>query len=184
MSNMLPRWWLEPNYEPILKSPDGLAFELRGASVKCMTEADFVAASGQKQGTGKASPMAQRWAENMTEHYDELAVAEPIFGELRNCMEQAIVAALIAKERLTDRAGYSMPVLTDGGQAEAEVYFVPRQVDSKVSMVRKRGGWVISASGGVMLNSWQVADRIQPDTAPAEVRKKSAASENTPWWWN
>ena len=25
MNNMLPRWWLEPNYEPLLRSEDGLA---------------------------------------------------------------------------------------------------------------------------------------------------------------
>ena len=184
MSNMLPRWWLEPNYEPIVKSSDGLAFEFRGAGVKCMTEADFVAASGQKRVGAKASPMAQRWADNMTEHYDELAVAEPIFGELRNCMELAIVAALIAKERLTERAGYSMPLLTDPEDVAVDEFPAPRQVDSKVSMVRKRGGWVISASGGVMLNSWQVADRTQQNTAPVEVRTKSASTENTNWWWN
>jgi len=184
MSNMLPRWWLEPNYEPILKSPDGLAWELRGASVKCMTEADFVAATGQKQARGKASPMAQRWADAMTEHYGELAVAEPIFGELRNCMELAIVAALVAKERLTERAGYSMPLLTDSAEVAVDEFPAPRQVDSKVSMARKRGGWVISASGGVMLNSWQVADRTTEDAAPAELRAKSPSTENTNWWWN
>ena len=31
-SNMLPRWWLAPDYEPILRDADGLAWELRGAS--------------------------------------------------------------------------------------------------------------------------------------------------------
>jgi len=184
MSNMLPRWWLEPDYEPIVKSPDGLAWELRGASVKCMTEEDFAAAGGQKRGTGKASPMAQRWADNMTEHYDELAVAEPIFGELRNCTELAIVAALVAKERLAERAGYSMPLLTDPADVAVDEFPAPRQVDSKVSRVRKRGNWVISASGGVMLNSWQVADRTQEDTAPADVRQKSASTEHANWWWN
>ncbi len=179
-----PRWWLEPNYEPIVVSPDGLAWELRGASVKAMTAQDFFAAGGQRQKTVKASPMAQRWADNMTEHYDELAVAEPIFGELRNCMELAIVSALIAKERLTERAGYSMPVLMDGNQVAVTAMPAPRHVDSKVSMVRKRGGWVISASGGVMVNSWRIADRTTQDAAPAAVRAKAAATEHTEWWWN
>ena len=35
--------------------------------------------------------MAQKWADNMTAHYDELAVAEPVFGDLRNCMQLALV---------------------------------------------------------------------------------------------
>ena len=37
----------------------------------------------------------------------------PIFGQLRNCMELAIVAALIVKEDLPAKAGNSLPVLMD-----------------------------------------------------------------------
>ena len=87
MPNMLPRWWLEPRYESVMQSPDGLAWEFDGASVKAMTEEDFLAANGDRQHTGKSSPLAQRWADNMTEHYEALALADPIFGQLRNCME-------------------------------------------------------------------------------------------------
>ena len=57
--------------------------------------------------------MAQKWADLMTEKYAELAVAEPIFGQLQNCMELAVVGALVVKERLTEKAGYSMPGLLD-----------------------------------------------------------------------
>ena len=68
--------------------------KLRGGSVKAMTEEDFLTASGGREHTGKANPVAQKWADNMTAQYDELAVAVPIFGELRNCMELAIVGHL------------------------------------------------------------------------------------------
>ena len=78
MSNMMQRWWLEPKYESVLRTPDGLAWELRGASVKCMTEEEFLAATAIGSASGKANPLAQKWANNMTEHYAELAVAEPV----------------------------------------------------------------------------------------------------------
>ena len=114
MSNMLPRWWLEPKYESLLRDADGLAWELRGGSVKAMTEEDFFnETSGGREHTGKANPVAQKWADNMTAHYDELAVAEPIFGDLRNCMELAIVGALMVKADLPGKAGNSLPVLMD-----------------------------------------------------------------------
>ena len=180
----LPRWWLEPNYEPLLKSPDGLAWELRGASVKAMTEEDFLAANGNVSHSGKAHPMAQKWADNMTEKYDELAVALPIFGELRNCMELAIVGALVAKERLTDKAGYSMPVLLDPVQVKTDEFPAPKQVDSKVSMLKKGRTWVISASGGVALNSWGIAEKVRQGDAPASVRTKATPGQNGTWWWN
>jgi len=184
MSNMLPRWWLEPNYEPLVKSPDGLAWELRGASVKCMAEEDFVAASGARQGTVKASPVAQKWAAAMTEKYGQLAVAEPIFGELRNCMELAIVAALVVKENLAEKAGFSMPVLLDAGMVKTHEFDAPKQVASQATVLKKGRNWVISASGGVQVNSWAVADKVQPGDAPGQARAKAAPAKTGAFWWN
>ena len=113
MSNIMQRWWLEPKYEAVLRSPDGLAWEFSGGSVKCMTEEDFSAANGQREHSGlREDEVAQRWADNMTSHYDELAVAAPVFGDLRNCMQLALVGALVAHERLIDKAGCNLPALT------------------------------------------------------------------------
>ena len=58
---------------------------------------------------------------------------EPIFGQLQNCMELAIVAALICKEDLLTKAGDSLPVLMDERAFKADVYAVPKEVDSKAS---------------------------------------------------
>jgi len=184
MSNMLPRWWLEPNYQPLLRDASGLAFEFRGGSVKAMTEEDFLTAAGQRQHTGKANPVAQKWADNMTAKYDELAVADPIFGQLRNCMELAVVAALIVKERLPQKAGYSMPTLLDPAEVKVDEYFAPKQVDSQASVLKKGRNWIISASGGVMLNSWGIADKLEPGDAPAKVRAEGAPRAQSGWWWN
>ena len=52
LSNMLPRWWLAPKAEPVLADPDGLAWELRGLTVQCKTEEDFLAADGGRKRTG------------------------------------------------------------------------------------------------------------------------------------
>ena len=40
--SMAPRWWLAPNYQPLAKDAQGLAWELRGQGVKCMTEEDYL----------------------------------------------------------------------------------------------------------------------------------------------
>ena len=184
MSNMLPRWWLEPDYDPMLRDADGLAWELRGASVKAMTEEDFLLAAGQREHTGRANPSAQRWADLMTEKYAELAVADPIFGQLRNCMELAIVAALVVKERLPEKAGYSMSLLMDPEDLRVTEFAAPKAVASQASLLKRGSNWVISASGGVMLNSWSIADRVEQSDAPADARQKAAPAEDTRWWWN
>jgi hypothetical protein len=181
---MTPRWWLEPKYEPLLRDADGLAWELRGASVKAVTQEDSFSAAGHREQTGKANPAAQKWADLMTEKYPELAVADPIFAQLQNCMELAIVAALVTKEGLAEKAGYSMPLLLDPVGVKTEEYPAAKTVESKASVLRKGSNWVISASGGVLVNSWGIADKTQKSTAPTQLRAKAAPAEKTAWWWN
>jgi hypothetical protein len=179
-----PRFWLEPKYEALLRDGEGLAFELRGSGVKALTEEDFVAASGNIQHSGKAGPAAQKWADLMTEKYPELAVADPIFGQLQNCMELAVVGALVVKEQLAEKAGGSMPTLLDSSAVKPEAFHSPKQVESKASVLKKGRNWVISASGGVAINSWIIADQVRPSDAVAPVRAKAAAAETTNWYWN
>ena len=67
-------------------------------------------------------------------------MAEPIFGQLRNCMELAIVGALIVKEDLPAKAGNSLTVLMDQEGLKTDEYPAPKEVDSKASLLKKRGG--------------------------------------------
>lgn len=179
-----PRFWLEPKYEALLRDGDGLAYELRNSSVKAMTEEDFIAASGSVEHSGKAGVAAQRWADLMTEKYAQLAVADPIFGQLQNCMDLAVVGALVVKEGLAEKAGYSMPTLLESPDAAPEVLNAPKQVESKASVLKKGKNWVISASGGVAINSWMLADKVQSSDAVAPVRAKAVPSDSTAWCWN
>jgi len=183
LSKMLPRWWLSPHYQPLLRDAEGLAWQIRGAAVQTMTEEDFVAADGSRQPSGKASPAAQGWAKTMTRRYEELALAEPIFGQLRNCMDLAVVAALLVKEDLPQKANCSLSVLMDGGRLKVAEFPAPRHVDTQASMVKRGTTWVISASGGVQINSWQAAGNQQPGDELRGVRGKIATRANN-WWWD
>jgi hypothetical protein len=178
----MPRWWMAPNYEALLKDPEGLAWELRGPGVKCMTEDSLFAADGTRQQTGKAGTAAQRWADLMTEHYEELCVAEPIFGELRNIMDMAVISALIVRERLGERAEYPMSVLLNPQEIPVDDFPAPKQVNSKASALKKGRNWIISASGGVEINSHAVADKTQMSAELAKVRQPKPAAPKT-WYW-
>jgi hypothetical protein len=179
-----PRWWMEPRYEPLLRDADGLAWELCGSSVKTLTDEEAFSKSGAKEHANKANPIAQKWAENMTNQFAALAVAEPVFGELRNCMELAIVGALIVKERLPEKAGYSMPVLMNTEELRPAEFNAPKQVPSQASVMKKGKNWIISASGGVAIDSWIIADKTQQSDAVAHIRAKLAPTNDTRWWWN
>jgi hypothetical protein len=178
----MPRWWMAPNYEALLKDPEGLAWELRGPGVKCMTEDSLFAADGTRQQTGATSAAAQRWADLMTENYEELCVAEPIFGELRNIMDMAVISALIVRERLRERAEFPMSVLMSPEEIAVDDFNAPKQVNSQASALKKGRNWIISASGGVEINSHVVANRTETSPALAAIRQPKPAQPRS-WYW-
>lgn len=180
-----PRWWLACNYEPLARSEDGLAWELRGQGVKALTEDEQVNSDGEVRGTGKTSAAAANWAKTFTDKYDELSVKEPIFGELRNIMDMCVVAAIIEKEDLVGAAGASFPLLMGPSSEMApEVWSAPKTVAPQVSFVRTRNGYVVSASGGVQVASWEVVAHSQVSPEVAETRRAKTAGEKRSWWWN
>ncbi len=183
MSNMLPRWWLEPHCPGLVRDEAGLAWEIRPTAVRAMAEADFFDAQGRQHPSGKADPTSQRWAELFTQRYAELARAEPLFAQLRNCMELAIVAALVARENLVAKAGARLPLLTRSDGFETVQLPAPRQVASKAAVVKKGRNWVIAA-GGVAINPWALVDKTETHDRVASVRTKAFSKPTTTWWWD
>ena len=181
-NNMLPRFWLAANYEGVVASPDRMAYEIKGAAVKAMAEEDFLNADGSKGKTSKANPVMTKWADNMTAHYDELAAKESIFGEVRNCMDVAIVAALITKEHLADKAGYNMPGLLNAADLPIEQYHAPQHVDSLASTKLKGQSFVV-ITGGVQIDSWGPVMKIDTNDKLAPTRT-AALADGKSWWWN
>lgn len=178
-----PRWWMACNYEPMATSDDKLAWELRGPGVKVMTEDEFVTADGSVSATGKTSAAAKRWADNMTDKYDELSAADPVFGELRNLMDMCVISALIEKERLCEVAGCSLPLLTsESSEVAIEKWNAAKTISPEVSFLRTRNSWIVTASGGVQIESWQVADRTDVDPNVSVVRKRATPADKSLWW--
>jgi len=182
--NMLPRWWMAPDYDPLATDGKGLAWELKGQGVKCVAEEDLFNANGQREKSMKANPFSQKWADLMTKHYDELSERYPVFGDLRNCMDLAVVGALIVKEGLLDKASLKLPYLTDPHSIATSAYNPPSQVDSKASFVRKGNNDLFSVSGGVDLQPWAVIEKTATSDAVDPVRDGAAKARGDRWWWN
>jgi len=181
-----PRWWLTCNYEPVAKTGDNLAWELRGQGVKCLTEDDAFLADGSAQQTGKASPTAQKWADMMTERYDELSAKEPIFGELRNIMDLCIVAALIDQYELTAQADCPLTLLTssDSEVLMPRYWNEPTSVPPECSFLSAGNRLIVSASGGVQIALFDVATRTETVDAIGELRNRAGMPTGDNWWWN
>lgn len=180
---MIPRWWLACNYEPLAKSEDGLAWEVRGPGVKVMTENDALEGNAVKR-TGKSNPIAKQWADNFTAKYAELSVKDPIFGELRNCMDMCVIAALIEREGWLNTFKLELPNLrSEQGGLELLSFNSPRVVPTRCSVTKVSNSYIILASGGVEINSWQVIGEQKTVAAVNDVRTQALTNANKKWWW-
>lgn len=183
-SPAMPRWWMAPHYDAIHKDAEGLAWELRGLGVKVMTEDTIFGQDGNATRTGKTSPAAQKWADLMTQKYSDLTVHYPIFGELRNMMDMAVVGALLVKHDLFKKADLDLsPLMNDRAVAARDDFPVPKKVPTVVSWDKKGGAYVVTASGGVEINSWKVAEKAQTSKG-LETPRKESVHAGSKWWWN
>ena len=186
VKNMMPRWWLACDYEPLARSEDSLTWEIRGRGVKCLTEQAILSPSGVVEKSEKNNYSAEKWAEMMTLQYDRLCEKEVVFAQLRNLMDLCVVATLIQREGLLDKAQCDLSLLTAADSPLiVDKWHSPKTVSSQVSVVRKKRDYIITASGGVEIDSWSVVEKTTTDEALHAVREEAAkASGASTWWWN
>jgi len=171
------------DYEPLLHTPDRLSWQIRGQAVKTMTEDSILNARGRRTAAKQPNPLAQQWADQMTQRFEPLSVAYPVFGQLRNCVDMAVVAALISHHDLLATANCELDVLLDQTRVRGPRYSVPEFVDSNASFLRGRSGWIVSVSGGVEVDSWSVVRQVQESTSLEAVRDRADARWRQRWWW-
>ncbi len=191
--NTMPRWWLEPDYDALLTDGEGLAWELRGRGVKCLTEDEKLNADGSREATGKANTIAKKWADSMTDNYEELCDHYTSLGQLRNCMDLAVVAALISSEDLHTKAGIELDHFKGGNGLEVLIdpkittmhkLPVPKKIPSQVSYRKKRRALVLTASGGVSINPWAIVKNREKTDKLSGPRDDAIAPAGAGWCWN
>ncbi len=181
----LPRFWLEAEYDPIARDPDELAWRLAGRRMKCLTESDLAGRQEVKRGAAGQDKIAARWCEAMTDRYDSLAAKRPVFAELINCVDLAVVAALIQGRQLDKRAGLDLGPILDAERLPLPKYDVPASVPTVASGLKKGRNWVLSASGGVQFQPWQFAAAIEEDQALDASRQTALATRpEAGWHWD
>lgn len=184
VSDLMPRWWLACDYEPLARSEDGLTWQIRGSRVKAMTEDQIIHADGSVEQTGKTNPVAEEWATTMTENYEQLSLVEPVFGQLQNVMDLSVVAALIQHQNLLEKANCgNLPMLTtQAGDGALTRWEVPSWVATESSVMKNGRSFILTASGGVQLDPWYFASRSEVSPEIQEIRDGVGQGNN--WRWD
>jgi hypothetical protein len=188
--NALSRWWFVPQYECVSMSEDHLAMELVGDAVKLVGEDEAVGADGQRTGQGKSGRASQLFTKAFTQKYAELARRKPIYAQLRNLIDMAVVAAHIQREDYYAKAGWNMEVLGNEDLFPVQVYKAPVEVDTVVTSMWKDSRLVTPVGGGVRIEAPKAleAANLVPDEGGKVEKARDAVDlsklADDQWWWD
>jgi hypothetical protein len=184
------RWWFTLNYQAVQSTADHDGFEIHGQGIKVLSENELLTENGQQVHTGQSNALNDQFAHNFTDHFPELAAKYPVYGELQNIFDLALIAALVRTEKLPQRVDWHLTCFNDANQYQVELEDAPCTVQTVINH-RVIGGVhiLVGVSGGVTCDPSPlvrtdavVADygRLQDTRAVAKPRPASADV----WWWD
>ena len=176
-----PRFWLAPEYGTVAHDSKKLTWQLSEASVKALTEDEYVdLRSGSRQGSGKPDRAAISWCNKMNGSYAALSKIDPVFGDLKNCMELAMAVALIKREGLMEKVGCKLPTIAEESVLKLS-YPIPKTVPAKAT-VSKNGRSFVVACGGVEINPFVTLEGARLDSKIDTERETLSKTTGDAWW--
>lgn len=186
------RWWFTLNYDAVAATSEHDAFELRGQGVKVLSENELLAANGQQIHTGGSDALNSEFAQNFTKHFAELAVKYPIYAELQNLCDMALIGALLRSENVPDKVRWHMMYFGDPKGYQVPLANAPKSVDTVINhRIVNQTTVIVGVSGGVRIDpnslvkpaAIKVDDYglLKAERAGAGPKKNDGRSR---WWWD
>jgi hypothetical protein len=184
------RWWFTLNYEAVLAAQDHSAFAVCGQGVKVLSENERLSADGQQIHTNESELWNRQFAHSFTENFEALSFKYPIYGELRNIFDLALVCSLIREEDLAERTGWHMTCFGNPKAYQTDLGPAPKTVESVVNYRIINGVIVAGVSGGVRVKPAGLVTKqaMQMEIGGDLGNKHSAAAlkqaDGDNWWWD
>ena len=196
------RWWFTMNYDDVIADEALEAFTFTGTGVKVLSENEMIDDQGGRIHTNQSKGPTAGYARDFTRHFDKIANEYPVYRQLKNLFDLAIVSALIRDQQLDQRAGWHLTFFGESMSYadltyELSLSDAPKQVDSvmnhRVITERKQSSTLkhtlIGVSGGISFDSMSVVkrDSMKPDSNGklAKLADGSIPSDDLQnWWWD
>jgi hypothetical protein len=190
------RWWFTLDYESVTADQDRRAFAIEGPGVKVESENERLTAEGKRVHTGQSDELNRLFAHSFTAHLEPLAQKYPIYAELRNLCDLALVGTLLREEALPEKINWHMTLFGDAQAYPLRLGPSPKEVESVINLrviddpVGKRLHTVVGVSGGVAVRPTAFvrgdALQVETDGVVSGIRSQAAPRQlnEEPWWWD
>lgn len=183
------RWWFTLNYAAVNATESGEAFELIGPGAKVLSENEMLTERGERVHTSKSSALNSQFAHSFTKHFDNLSAKYPIYAELRNIFDLAIVAAIVRTQDLNGQLDCDLSHYLDTKRYRPRLGPAPKEVETVMNhRVIDRKHIVVGVSGGVSVDASQlVTTSLKRDDyglLKGNHRQSTPTRSADVWWWD
>ena len=185
------RWWFTLNFDHVKTTRARDAFQLHGPGVKVLSENEMLTERGKRVHTGTSDELNQQFAHSFTANFPALAEKYPVYAELRNVFDLAMVAAIIRSEDLAGRIDWHADHWRNRDRFEVELGEAPRHVESVINhRVINRRHIVVAVSGGVSVDANKLVstDHFKVDNYGLMQSSRAGSTPKLPprdaWWWD
>jgi hypothetical protein len=179
------RWWFTLDDAPLSLSEDGSTFDLTQPIVQVLSENELLTKIGKRVHTGQSDTLNRRFAGSFTKHFESLAKRYPVYADLENVFELAIVASVIQQEEATGGVSWSMSHFIDADKYRVETARVPREVPSIINHRVINGKHVVCAvSGGVSFPGRFETASSSDSTSVSINTGGTGPVAASAWWWD
>lgn len=185
------RWWFTMNYEALRATPGRDAFELRGPGVQVLSENEMLTQRGERIHTGQADELNEQFAHSFTKHFAELAAKYPIYADLRNVFDLALVAALIVAEDVPNQLNWPAIHFVEEPRYQVERGAAPTEVETVINhRVIGQKHIVAGVSGGVSADTGPYVQKPAiaiDDYGALQAGWTASTPSDLPgdaWWWD
>ena len=184
------RWWFTLNYDAVQATKTRDAFELVGPGVKVLSENEMLTERGQRVHTGKSDDLNSQFAQSFTKHFAALADKYPVYAELRNIFDLALVAGIVRSEDLGQQARWHATHFGTEGAYEPRLDHAPREVETIVNYRVVRNKHIVAGiSGGVSVDTGALVGKNTKTDDYGVLLAERANSTPTKvaprhWWWD
>ncbi len=186
------RWWFAMPDSTIEATADRNAFAMAERCVQVLSENEMLAAQGQRVHTGQSEDLNKQFAASFTKEFAALADKYPVYGELERVFELALALALVEREGLAEKVGWTPTLLLDEKRLRLPKIPSPKTVETVINHRVIGGRHVIAGiSGGVRIDG---ATSLNVTSATADAAGKLVSVKKAPtaklagqgvtWWWD
>jgi hypothetical protein len=185
------RWWFTMNYQALRATPGREAFELRGPGVQVLSENEMLTQLGERIHTGTSDELNEQFAHRFTKHFAQLAAKYPIYADLRNVFDLALVAALLVAEDVPNRLDWPAIHFAQAARCRVARGPAPTEVETVIHhRVIGQKHIVAGVSGGVSADASPYVQKpaiVIDDYGALQAGHTVSRPRDLPddgWWWD